>query len=269
MHCAMLVFVFLSLYVADSLRTESEQSLRMAAVEELVLRLFRSESDVSGEYSTCFTRASKPTLTIVSLVAGLPADYVAALRENRALEGDAYGYEYCEYNHSLEDSRDVAWSKVVAIRELLKQNKSTLVWMDGDAFFTTRKPFEEFTKPYFDAGKEMVFTDDLPGGSKVNSGVVAMRNTEWTKSFWKHIWEDYPEALQDSLWEQKAIDLHMERHKEVLPHIQIIEHKKMNSVGRDWGPFIAHKAGGHVSDKYQKLLPRVREANKAMKSGRI
>lgn len=198
---------------------------------------------------------------MLSLVVGLNVDFVTALRANRALEADVYGYEYCEYSHKLEDSRDVAWSKVLAIQELLRQGRQNIVWMDADAYFVALKPFADITGPYFGEGRDMVFTDDLEG-RPINSGVVVMRNTEWTVSFWQHIWTDFPEAVHHVFWEQRAIVLYRQRKPvDFAAHTAIVPHRLMNNVGSYSGEFIAHVAGGHVNNKYERILPVLELAN--------
>lgn len=208
-----------------------------------------------GEYAACFGQhRTNAKLTIISLVSGLPADFVKALRGNRLKEADKYGYEYCEYRTSLDKSRDVAWSKVLAIQDLFEKNRSVVAWMDADAYFVSLKPFERIVQEHLDAGKDAVFTDDINHG-ELNTGVMVLKNSPWTKKFLHAIYNDYPDAIKDPFWEQRAaLDFLRDRPVEFRTHATIVPHHLMNNVASSTGEFVAHAAGGHGAKKYQIIL---------------
>mmetsp|Transcript_30028 Transcript_30028/g.86146 ORF Transcript_30028/g.86146 Transcript_30028/m.86146 type:complete len:292 (+) Transcript_30028:56-931(+) len=263
---------------ATSLHPDTRTKRRRAKLERKVRDLFCSREDPcyrrgslmqadprqNETHAVCFdgAGASRPAkLTMVTLAANLPGDYNTLLRHNRIKEADKFGYEYCEYTHALEDKRDIAWSKVVAIRVLLEHGRKQVAWMDADALIVNPTPFEEITGPHFSpsagARKDLVLTDDFTQDSPINSGVLVTRSTPWSVYFWKSIWEDFPEAISHSWWEQEAIILFRARRSEDFSkHVAIVPHRLMNShAGDDAGPnsFVVHAAGGHQNGKYENL----------------
>jgi hypothetical protein len=143
--------------------------------------------------------------------------------------------------------------------------------MDADAFFVRLRRFDDFTKAYFDAGKDIVFTDDNNDGkeeedfSPVNTGVMDMVNTNWTRGFWESCYNDFPEAIEHSYWDQEAVILFRERRREEFDaHAALIPHEPLNSVGSETSDFIAHRAGGHFEDKYVEIVPYVLQVNRVM-----
>lgn len=216
----------------------------------------------------CFTTVPKTNLTVVTVTVGLPEDYVAALRENRGIEGERFGYEYCEFKHNLDPTRPLVWSKIRAIQELLDRGRRRVLWMDADAFVVREKPFEEIINKHFGQGKDIVFTDDLAGAEDpVNIGVIAMRNSPWTQAFWKTVYKDFPFTLSHPLQEQQAVTEYRRLWRaDFDAHAVIIRHDLMNNVGFKTGNFVAHLAGGDGSghNKYWKLIPHLRRVNKVL-----
>lgn len=249
---------------------------RRAGLENLVSSLLhtalhglKNKTFVEQANSHCLGSDS-PAMIIVSLVANLGPDYVDALRKNRAMEADKYNYKYCEYSHSLDDSRDAAWSKILAVRYLLDHQEAPVVWMDADAIFITTKPFESIVSQHL-LTKDIVFTDDLPGQAPINTGVFVSKSTPWAKTFWQKTYDDFPEAINHFWWDQEAVVLYRERNREDFDeHTAIVPHRLMNNVGSFDGEFVAHRAGGHGSfvskllgllggsDKYSQLLERLK-----------
>merc|ERR1740121_684052 len=87
---------------------------------------------------------------------------------------------------------------------------------------------------------------------------MIIRNTEWSARFWKSVWEDFPEAINDRFWEQRAILLYRERkRRKFVNNAHIIPHRIMNTWKNEekLGDFIIHAAGGHGGRaKYDELL---------------
>jgi len=199
----------------------------------------------------CFG-SKQPAMVIISLVADFKPEYVRALRHNRVSVALAQNYKYCEYSHTLDTGRDIAWSKIIAVRHLLKSQSLPVIWMDADAIFTANKRFESITdKPL--QTKDIVFTDDLKG--RINTGVFVTKTTTWTQKFWTSVYNDFPEALHHPWWDQQAVLLYQQRNpSDFAQHTKIVPHRRMNAVDSYTGDFIAHPAGGHARmDKYDVL----------------
>jgi len=226
---------------------------------------------------TCYTRSKAPKLTIFSVTVGLKAQYVESLRENRAIVADAYDYEYCEFSSNTVESRAPAWMKIRAIQILLERGRRRIAAMDADAFFVVKKPFEDVrTKEglsIFELGKDVILTDDHPKGDRcnINTGVMVMNNSQWTKDFWQGVWDlDGPETDKMGLQDQSGVCLWRQGNREDWgEHVRVIGHALMNSIGTTKGEFIAHMAGGGSAggheEKYDKLQPFVEAANEQMR----
>jgi hypothetical protein len=216
------------------------------------------ESDIPGQTpSTTF-------LTIAAKVSGTYMEFLAADRQNLAkLNGNA---EVCIVDHGLNSDRDIAWSKVVAMRALLEVGKRNIVWIDADALAVNPKSFADIEAEFFPASKSILFTNDFDEGydkdasalSSINSGVMITRNTAWSTHFWKSVWEDFPEALHNNIvWEQKAVLMYREANPtDFAENAHIIPHRIMNTGTLEHRPedFIIHAAGGHGKNKYNDLL---------------
>lgn len=220
------------------------------------------------EHATCFGSPSAK-LTIVTLVAGFPDEYVSALIRNRLKLAKFGDYEYCQYNHTLDHRRNAAWSKVLAILALLEQGRQQVVWMDADAVMARQRRFEEF----INATKDLTFTNDFDENvdvepwSSINTGVVLTQNSPWAKRFWRDIYDKFPEAVDDKWWDQRAVLRYRELYPEEFDaHANIISYTLMNYPLRyiDWddgSAFIVHAAGvggehNGGASKYNELLQK-------------
>lgn len=205
-------------------------------------------------------------ITLLTVAAGFSQKYMDVLasdRQNLAKLND--NAEVCIVDHILSNDRDLAWSKVVAIRALLEVGKQTIVWMDADALALNPKSFAQIGTELFPQSKSILFTNDFDESydseaselSSINCGVMIIRSTAWSTHFWKSVWEDFPNAINDAWWEQRAVLMHRQAEPtEFAENTQIIPHRTMNSWMRDnkLGDFIIHAAGGHGQAKYDELL---------------
>jgi hypothetical protein len=223
-----------------------------------------------GDHATCYGNSSAG-VTMVSLVAGLPEDYVSELLRNRLELAQFGSYEYCQYSMVLEQSRDAAWSKVLAISALLAKGRKTVVWIDADAVMIHPKRFEDVLHET-EHEKELTFTNDYDEdghragpSSSINTGVCMTRNSPWAKQFWKSIFNDFPEAINDPWWDQRAVLLYRDRRSSAFDaHANIVGWRLMNTWAKedDGNSFIIHKAGGHAMGKYIDLLRLLRNQKK-------
>jgi len=229
-------------------------------------------------FCECFSTSKSPKLTVLSATVGLEAEYVAALRENRAIVADAYDYEFCEVSSNLSGDRYPVWTKVKAIQALLERGEQRVVaWMDADAFFVVKKPFDAVrtndNEPIFELGKDLILTNDHPQGDRcgINLGVLVTNSSEWSRSFWQAIWDRKGPATDAmGLEEQSAVCLYRSEHgADFSQHARVIAHEKMNNVGHTDAKFIAHMAGGGfkggAKEKYVHILPIVNAANAKMR----
>jgi len=238
----------------------------------------KGAGSTSGDGAVCYQGANAGRLALLTLFASpagraWPASsqaYAQGLRANRVQYAAAHGYDYCEVTvASLSEGRPLAWGKVAAIQALLEQNR-TVLWMDSDALVLKRdQDWEEVVRKAL--GKEpksLVFSTDfqetLPtpsaSHSTINAGVLLSPPTDWAKSFWASVWSDFPEAINDIWWEQRAILLYRDAHPEDFArHADIVPHRLINcNYGEGAGAdcFIVHAGGGASDGKYDMLRKR-------------
>lgn len=236
------------------------------AVEQLVGDLFDNDIDQvchGSGHSSAGSSANR--LTLLTLAVGLSTAYMDILRADRKRLADTFGYESCIVTHSLTDERAIVWSKLIAVRKLLEHGRSKVAWIDADALIANPERFENIADPYFGAGKQIVFTNDFDEGdaeasprSSINLGVFVTLNTEWTREFWRSIYDEFPEALGHHFQEQQAVMLYRNKYPENFEsHAQIVRNRLMNSLLSRVHPtdFVVHAAGGKANrGKYEQLI---------------
>ena len=109
------------------------------------------------------------------------------------------------------------------------------------------------SKDFLPVGKSLLLTDDVQPGRRgkpsINSGVFLIINDDWAVQFWKSVWNEFPEAINDPAWEQRAIYLYRDTYPGLfLEHAEVVPRQIMNSLW-GWGfrptAFIVHAGGGH------------------------
>eukprot|EP00898_Chlorokybus_atmophyticus_P006313 jgi/Chlat1/6683/Chrsp49S06133 len=227
-----------------------------------------AENWIKQPSSLCFGIGN---ITMVTIAFGLSHEYMVGLRRNRLVYAAEHGYRVCEIPSVADPTRPVPWSKIPAMLILLPTSEY-IVSMDADALITNNDiRFESMLdlKEYPNvASKDIVFTNDFDEpwnaiprpSSSINTGVFMMKNTEWSASFMKRVYSDFPQSINHPWWEQQGVLLFRNVHpEEFAQHVQIIAYRHMNYHRPQWraGSFIMHAAGGHSQDKYRDLLREV------------
>jgi hypothetical protein len=108
--------------------------------------------------------------------------------------------KYClDYNISLyifdkslsNEITHGCWNKIVAILYMLNNTKHKyIIWMDVDAVFNRMDiKFDKFINKY--KQKDMIVCRDIRDAKyKFNSGVMILKNNEWTKKIFQDTWND-------------------------------------------------------------------------------
>jgi len=222
--------------------------------------------------ATCYG-SPKANLTMLTLAKGLPDDYSAALLRNRLKLATFGDYEYCQYNHVLDEMRDPAWSKVLALSALLEQGRQRVVWMDADAVMAHPKRFEDVAH----SSKDLTFTNDFEESgtaaspsSSINTGVFMTQNSPWSRQFWSTVYKDFPnpegkfmhpdipDLGGNGRFDQFGVLMYRHEHpSDFAAHANIVGWRSMNTwLHQDDGKaFIVHAAGGaEAKGKYNDIL---------------
>ena len=140
---------------------------------------------------------------------------------------------------SIKD-RSITWFKPKFILDTLeKHNPDFILFVDADAVvLNDNHSIEDFIID----GLDIVATEDY-GPSKLNAGVLLIKNTAWSKDFlnkWWEICEEYPQ-YKTGLWhDQTCFGLLMDRTSDLTSHIKIINPNILNARAESKECFIFH-----------------------------
>jgi hypothetical protein len=209
----------------------------------------------SGAYgSTNHSTLTPSPITITTLVIG--PDYTRALEpclKTKREYAEKQGYTYIQGGKEHWDrEKPIAWSKINFLTKVLASlPEGALVWQsDADVAITNSGlRVEDQMLPLLPANKDMLLSLDACG--HINSGNILMRNTAWTRDFWRRVGEQTQFTYH--IWWENAAMIHLFN---TVPNdaakIEISkEHKKFNAYLRGlpgeplWTPgdFLVHFAG--------------------------
>ena len=119
-----------------------------------------------------------------------------------------HDYDFKMFNEIMTD-RAPQWCKIKVINELLNDSKyDYLFWIDADAYFNKKEiKLESFINE--DIDKNIIICDDIVNSGKdntINSGTFFVKCTDWSKEFFKKIWEYSGKYRYDYFHEQTIIE---------------------------------------------------------------
>ena len=120
---------------------------------------------------------------------------------------DKHGYEFKIFNLEMKD-RAPQWCKIDVVNRLLDENQyDYLFWIDADAFVNKHDtPLETFIT---DETKSIIICDDIPNSGRentLNSGTFFVKCNDWSKKFFKELWNYNGNYLYDHFHEQTMIE---------------------------------------------------------------
>lgn len=204
------------------------------------------------------------------LTLAIGKDYCRALQkalDSKKLYAEKHGYTFILGNEEFWDrSRPIAWSKVpFLLHWLSKIPEGELLWLsDADVYITNmEKTVEEQMVPLLPADKDLLMSFDACG--HINSGNILMRNTAWTRGYWKRVFEQ-EDCIYHIWWENAAMIKLMEMNESDRSKIEVSkEHKRFNAylMGLEgeplWeqGDFLVHFAGVYDPKKMESLISAI------------
>lgn len=207
-------------------------------------------------------------LTILTLVIG--ADYrkgVQKCLDSKRAYAEKHGYRYIQGDEAFWDrSRPVAWSKVPFILKCLSElPEGSMVWLsDADVLITNPSlVIEDHVLQLLEPNKQFLMSLDSCG--HINSGNIFFKNTEWTRDYWRRVWNE-TEFLYHIWWENAAMIKLYETNPIDNAAIQITpQHKKFNAFLRGlpgqplWEPgdLLVHFAGVYDPKEIAQLVDRI------------
>ena len=214
-------------------------------------------------------------LTLVSLLHFEPPlafDYARCARCNRLRYAARHGLEYCEYHHSLDDTKPAPWSKLYAIAEVLRRPHTMVAaWLDADAFFLHERVSLAALAAHHE-DKDLILTADSPitPDSSFNTGVLLARRTLYARRLLFNLRTRHNASEQHTgeFYEQAALAEHVhedparfEQHAVVLPFRDGLNHVGWRPGDYSFGArhaMIAHYAWGPNRSKYRVIFDHLR-----------
>jgi len=162
------------------------------------------------------------------------------------------GYDFREDENSYDPSRPYAWSKVRLISKCLSEEKyDYVVWIDADTHIMNPNISLESFITSLSEDRDILIASDW---DKINSGVMFIKNTEWSKKFFEVLY-DQTDFLNHPNWEQEAI-IHMYNtnildSKSHITKLHPSQQTQFNSYYGmyHWGQFLIHLAGCYRDDR--------------------
>jgi mannan polymerase II complex MNN10 subunit len=178
---------------------------------------------------------------------------------------DKYGYKYIQYNYSLDDSRPIPWSKIIAIQNHIK-DFDWIYWIDADAVFfnhdikiedhineqynliISKACSEEWANTYYKEDAEFL---------NINTGSFLLKGKDiWSIMLLKKIYEQ-TNRINHHWWENQAlIDIYLQNNPEINLKIHILEQYVLNGFENRFycykyfaEQYILHWAGMSIQDR--------------------
>lgn len=208
---------------------------------------------------------------IYILTLGIGADYCKALSkafESKRLYAEKHGYTYIQGSESFWDrERPISWSKIpFLLHHLNIIPEGSIVWLsDADVYITNPElRLEDHVLPLLPPNKDFLMTIDAC--RNVNAGNIIMRNTAWTRDFWRRVY-DQTDCIYHIWWENAGILKLVGDGPEDRDHVQITgEHKRFNAYIQGapnqplWTPgdFLVHFAGIYDPKKMAGFIDDIR-----------
>lgn len=100
-----------------------------------------------------------------------------------------HNYAFIVYNKPLNNDVKLCWNKIAVILNHLNQYKY-IIWIDADAIIVQHNiTFEEIIKKYQDI--DLLLCSDIFFKKEcINSGVMIIKNTEWSYQLFKKVWNN-------------------------------------------------------------------------------
>ena len=209
-------------------------------------------------------------LTILTLAIGV--DYRKSLAKalnSKRLYAEKHSYTYVHGGEEWWDrTRPIAWSKVpFLVDQLHRLPEGALVWLsDADVLITNLSlKVEDHIMPFLPDDKDMLLVFDAC--KHLNSGNILMRNTAWTRDFWRKV-NERTDCTYHIWWENMAIIKLIQETPEYNKNIQYTsQHKLFNAylMGLPdeplWEPgdFLVHFAGVYKPEKMAALIEQIEQ----------
>jgi hypothetical protein len=178
---------------------------------------------------------------------------------------DKYRYEYIQYNHSLDTTRPIPWSKIIAIKKHI-EDFDWIYWIDADAiFFNHDLKIEDHINDQYNLIISNACSDNWvnthykedPEFLNVNTGSFLLRGKNtWSETLLTTIYTQ-TKRINHHWWENQGFaDVYLENNPVINSKINIVKQSILNGFentfyGYEYFPeqYILHWAGIPLEDR--------------------
>lgn len=168
---------------------------------------------------------------------------VAPSQKTKLLYCQAHGYDYIDDDTVYDNTRPIPWSKILLVQKYLSRY-DYIVWIDADAMIMDNKQKLE-DKIALMENKDIMCLEHY---QDINTGVLFIKNTEYSKNFLTRLYAK-GEFINSPNWEQDAF-IHMwKTESDSKEHITILHLSFERQIQDYWFSFqpncsfILHYAG--------------------------
>ena len=177
--------------------------------------------------------AWKPELKIAVCSLNVGDDYKKITkygRKTKVLYCQKHGYDFFDEETDVDYSRPLAWSKINILRKHLL-DYSYVLWIDGDTYIMNDNIELSTIIEKYSNNKDITVAQDW---TMINTGVMILKNTEWTMKFLDLIY-DQVQFLNHDNWEQTAfINLLENNISDSQNHINVLPLNLQNKLNSYW-----------------------------------
>jgi hypothetical protein len=179
------------------------------------------------------------------------------------------GYEYILGDEKFWDrEKPIPWSKIPFLLDVLKNSSDgEFIFMsDADVYITNMDfDIEKSIVPLLPENKDLLMTIDSCG--HINDGNILIRNSEWSRDFWKRVYEQ-TDLLYHPWWENAAVIKLLELNKDDLDKTQITNNCRLFNAYIQglqglplWQPgdFLVHFAGIYDVNRMNYFINEIEE----------
>lgn len=161
------------------------------------------------------THKAKKRLAVITLHAGEEFAKLASIaRPGIEDYCNSHGYDFIEYDTTLDAHRPPSWSKIIAIQNHL-EDYDYVFWLDTDCVILNRD--EPLTSFIDGCDKDIVISRDENG---LNCGAFFVRSSAWSNQFLRLVYACH-NRIHDPWWESRAfMDLYANS-KSVKEHMKV------------------------------------------------
>jgi galactosyl transferase GMA12/MNN10 family len=154
---------------------------------------------------------------------------------NKAAYAQAHGYDLFLHHKTLDHTRPVAWSKILALQKHLN-HYDWLFWSDADSLIMNQAISLE---TLIDDDFDIIISKEATLGN-MNTGNFLIKNSLWSKKLLKDIYAQTA-LIYSCCWEQDALAYLLKINPALNQHIKLVHQRLINA--HPYEPGGAYKEG--------------------------